>query len=114
VSQPIANGTRLAKQRLCPACRPARIPKEVTYDQIPSIRRRRNRRVRSHSVGVCRPDAGGELLLREASERFGWSARAYYRVLKVARTIADLAGDAMPNSAHVAEAIQYRRVASLS
>lgn len=63
---------------------------------------------------VCRPDAGGELLLREASERFGWSARAYYRVLKVARTIADLAGDAMPNSAHVAEAIQYRRVASLS
>ncbi len=63
---------------------------------------------------VCRPDAGGELLLREASERFGWSARAYYRVLKVARTIADLAGDAMPNSAHVAEAIQYRRVTALS
>ena len=62
---------------------------------------------------VCRPDAGGELLLREASERFGWSARAYYRVLKVARTIADLAGDAMPNSAHVAEAIQYRRVTAL-
>ena len=58
---------------------------------------------------VCRPDASGELLLREASERFGWSARAYYRVLKVARSIADLAGEAMPNAAHVAEAIQYRR-----
>jgi magnesium chelatase family protein len=59
---------------------------------------------------VCRPDASGELLLREASERFGWSARAYYRVLKVARSIADLAGDEVPNAAHIAEAIQYRRV----
>ncbi|NML33238.1 YifB family Mg chelatase-like AAA ATPase [Paraburkholderia antibiotica] len=58
---------------------------------------------------VCRPDAAGEALLREAGERFGWSARAYYRVLKVARTIADLAGAAMPSAAQVAEAIQYRR-----
>ncbi|WP_296653211.1 YifB family Mg chelatase-like AAA ATPase [Paraburkholderia sp.] len=58
---------------------------------------------------VCRPDAAGESLLREAGERFGWSARAYYRVLKVARTIADLAGASMPTSAHIAEAIQYRR-----
>jgi magnesium chelatase family protein len=59
---------------------------------------------------VCRPDSAGETLLREAGERFGWSARAYYRVLKVARTIADLAGAHMPASAHIAEAIQYRRV----
>ncbi|WP_233828041.1 YifB family Mg chelatase-like AAA ATPase [Paraburkholderia sp. ZP32-5] len=59
---------------------------------------------------VCRPDAAGEALLREAGERFGWSARAYYRVLKVARTIADLAGAAMPSAAQIAEAIQYRRV----
>jgi magnesium chelatase family protein len=58
---------------------------------------------------VCRPDAAGEMLLREAGERFGWSARAYYRVLKVARTIADLAGAAMPSAAQIAEAIQYRR-----
>ncbi|HKR46851.1 MAG TPA: YifB family Mg chelatase-like AAA ATPase [Paraburkholderia sp.] len=59
---------------------------------------------------VCQPDATGEALLREAGERFGWSARAHYRVLKVARTIADLAGAAMPEAAHVAEAVQYRRV----
>ncbi len=59
---------------------------------------------------VCCPDAAGETLLREAGERFGWSARAYYRVLKVARTIADLAGADMPASSHIAEAIQYRRV----
>jgi magnesium chelatase family protein len=58
---------------------------------------------------VCRPDAAGEALLRQAGERFGWSARAYYRVLKVARTIADLAGTAMPSAAQIGEAIQYRR-----
>ncbi|MFM0481151.1 YifB family Mg chelatase-like AAA ATPase [Paraburkholderia strydomiana] len=58
---------------------------------------------------VCRPDAAGEALLREAGERFGWSARAYYRVLKVARTIADLAGTSMPSAAQVGEAVQYRR-----
>ncbi|MGG1945104.1 YifB family Mg chelatase-like AAA ATPase [Trinickia sp. NRRL B-1857] len=62
---------------------------------------------------LCQLDSAGELLLREASERFRWSARAYYRVLKVARTIADLAGAAMPAAAHVAEAVQYRRVLSL-
>ncbi|MFX1684810.1 YifB family Mg chelatase-like AAA ATPase [Paraburkholderia sp. A2RI-6] len=61
---------------------------------------------------VCRPDAAGEALLREAGERFGWSARAYYRALKVARTIADLADAPMPDAAHVAEAVQYRRVFS--
>jgi magnesium chelatase family protein len=38
-----------------------------------------------------------------------WSARAYHRVLKVARTIADLAGVDTVNAQHVAEAIQYRR-----
>lgn len=59
---------------------------------------------------VCRLDAAGETLLREAGERFGWSARAYYRVLKVARTVADLAGAAMPEVSHIGEAVQYRRV----
>ncbi|WP_175111226.1 YifB family Mg chelatase-like AAA ATPase, partial [Paraburkholderia solisilvae] len=59
---------------------------------------------------VCRPDNAGEGLLREAGERFGWSARAYYRVLKVARTIADLAGVDTPNTTQIAEAVQYRRV----
>ncbi|CAE6694671.1 Competence protein ComM [Paraburkholderia domus] len=58
---------------------------------------------------VCHLDSAGEALLRQASERFGWSARAYYRVLKVARTIADLAGSAMPSAAQIGEAIQYRR-----
>ncbi|MBM2776138.1 YifB family Mg chelatase-like AAA ATPase [Burkholderia territorii] len=58
---------------------------------------------------LCRPTDDGERLLREAGERFGWSARAYFRVLKVARTIADLAGDPWPTAAQIAEAIRYRR-----
>ncbi|MDR8774977.1 Competence protein ComM [Burkholderia multivorans] len=58
---------------------------------------------------LCRPTDEGERLLREAGERFGWSARAYYRVLKVARTIADLAGEPLPTASHIAEAIRYRR-----
>ena len=50
------------------------------------------------------PTRRAKHLLREAGERFGWSARAYYRVLKVARTIADLAGAIMPSAAQIAEA----------
>jgi magnesium chelatase family protein len=57
----------------------------------------------------CKPDAAGEQLLRSAMTRLNWSARAYHRVLKVARTIADLAGADTIGQVHVAEAIQYRR-----
>ena len=47
--------------------------------------------------------------MHKAAERLGWSARATHRALRVARTIADLAGSAAITSAHVAEAMQYRR-----
>jgi magnesium chelatase family protein len=47
--------------------------------------------------------------LRQASVRLGWSARSTHRVLKVARTIADLAGSPGVEAVHVAEAVQYRR-----
>ncbi len=57
----------------------------------------------------CKPEDAGEQLLRNAMSRLNWSARAYHRVLKVARTIADLAGAATIGHAHIAEAIQYRR-----
>ena len=56
----------------------------------------------------CRSDAAAESLLREAVARLGLSARAYHRVLKIARTIADLAGANEVGADQVAEAIQYR------
>lgn len=58
----------------------------------------------------CQPDAAGAALLAQAMQRMGLSARAYHRILKLARTIADLAGSVPIGSAHVAEAIQYRRM----
>jgi magnesium chelatase family protein len=57
----------------------------------------------------CAPDAQGAKLLEQAVSRLGFSARAYHRVLKVARTIADLVQARELAAAHVAEAIQYRR-----
>ncbi len=57
----------------------------------------------------CAPDARGATLLAQAISRLGLSARAYHRILKVARTIADLARAQCVSDAHVAEAIKYRR-----
>jgi magnesium chelatase family protein len=56
----------------------------------------------------CRISEGGDALLRTAITRLGLSARAYHRVLKIARTIADLDGGGDITTAHVSEAIQYR------
>jgi magnesium chelatase family protein len=58
----------------------------------------------------CAPDEQSETLLRQAITRLNLSARAYHRVLKVARTIADLEGCEAIQIAHIAEAIQYRRM----
>jgi len=58
---------------------------------------------------VCRPAGQVKQLLHAASVRLAWSARAYHRVLKVSRTIADLDAADEFKTAHVAEAIQYRR-----
>lgn len=63
-----------------------------------------SRELREHA----RPDPAGAALLERAMARLGLSARAYTRVLKVARTIADLEGAATVGAAHVAEAVQYR------
>lgn len=56
----------------------------------------------------CTPDEGGKRILAAAVEKLGLSARAHDKVLRVARTIADLEGSEAVRSAHVAEAIQYR------
>ena len=57
---------------------------------------------------LCRIGPPGRRLLEAASDRLGLSARAYTRILRVARTIADLAGEDEITTSHLAEAIQYR------
>jgi len=61
--------------------------------------------VRQH----CELDEAGRSLIRAAMRQLGLSARAYHRVLKLTRTIADLAGSARIETPHLAEALQYRR-----
>jgi magnesium chelatase family protein len=58
----------------------------------------------------CTPDTQGEALLKLSITRLDLSARAYHRVLKLARSIADLAGSETIKAMHIAEAVQYRRM----
>jgi magnesium chelatase family protein len=57
---------------------------------------------------IVKPDPGGMTLLREASDAMRLSARGYHRVLRVARTLADLDGDEAVRRVHLAEALAYR------
>jgi magnesium chelatase family protein len=59
---------------------------------------------------VAKPDAAGRQLLGEAVTRLGLTARGYHRILKVARTLADLDGADAVRRLHIAEALAYRRV----
>jgi magnesium chelatase family protein len=63
--------------------------------------------VRTYCQGVLAPEASA--LLRVAMEQLSLSARAFHRILKVARTVADLGGSERIESPHLAEAIQYRQ-----
>ena len=63
---------------------------------------------------IATPDAAGKAVLARAAERFGLSARGYHRVLRVARTIADLDGSGGVAERHVAEAVSFRLTAAVA
>jgi len=74
------------------------------HEQIYCNAQMSSKLIREH----CEIDTAGQTLLKKAMERLGLSARAYDRILKVSRTIADLEGKEKIQSYHLAEAIQYR------
>ncbi len=61
-----------------------------------------------HIKKFCQIDESSQMLLKRAMEKLGLSARAYTRIIKVSRTIADLEGEENIQSHHISEAIQYR------
>ncbi len=92
------------RERVCAA-------RERQQSRLPVTGARTNAELRGRSgMHACRPDTAGRELLQRAAERFGLSARGYDRVLKVARTIADLGDCERVGSDQVAEALQYRLV----
>lgn len=85
----------------------ARLIQEERFKDFPEIHS--NAMMPSQMVkDICQINAGGKALLKTAMERLGLSARAYDRILKVSRTIADLANSPEIRIEHLAEAIQYR------
>jgi magnesium chelatase family protein len=88
-------------------------PSAVIRDRVSAARLRQVSRLNARLEGRslrehAKPDAAGARLLEQAAERFGLSARGYDRVLRVSRTIADLAGADRVVREHVAEALQFR------
>ncbi len=87
--------------------RKARDLQTARYAEVPAVR------VNADAEGalleqVAAPEPQGQALLLRVAERFGLTARGYHRVLRVARTIADLDGSDMVRQPHVAEAVSFR------
>ncbi len=82
----------------------------LAYERQLARQHKSNQRMSTRDIDRhCRLDVKGEQMLRYTMLKLHWSARAYHRVLKVARTIADLADSHLITYEHVNEAIQFRR-----
>jgi magnesium chelatase family protein len=107
-----ANALALSRDASCTGEHSADVRARVerAYEQQRARQGKCNARLSVSEVAQhCRPEPAAESLLARAMTRMSLSARAYHRILKVARTIADLAGSATITTTHVAEAIQFRR-----
>jgi magnesium chelatase family protein len=91
----------------------ARAVQRARYERLPEGRRIRTNAEADGALldEVAAPDADGRRLLHDAAERLKLSARGYHRVLRVARTLADLDASPTVRRLHIAEALSYRRVA---
>ncbi|HJV24321.1 MAG TPA: YifB family Mg chelatase-like AAA ATPase [Aromatoleum sp.] len=99
VAQPAGEASGTVRERVGRAWAIQRERQGVPNSQLPAGR----------VDALCAPDSAGQGLLDQAVRRLNLSARGYHRILKVARTIADLAGAERVGTTHLAEAIQYRR-----
>ena len=109
---PAAEGSAAVARRVATA----RARQAARYAGVPA---ERGVRTNAEADGVlldevATPEAGGRALLLRAAERLRLSARGYHRVLRVARTLADLEGSPDVERRHVAEALSYRRVPVLA
>ena len=85
----------------------ARAVQEARFRDAPTMRQ--NADAEGEALTACAtPDDEGRALLTTVADRFGLSARGYHRVMRVARTIADLDGSETVCRPHVAEAVSYR------
>ena len=93
----------------------ARARQAARYAGLPAERRIRTNAEADGALldEAATPEAGGRTLLIRAAEKLRLSARGYHRVLRVARTLADLEGTSTVGRRHVAEALSYRRVTAL-
>ena len=97
---------------------PAREPSERVRDRVEAARERQQSRAGKPNAALgapeierdCQLDDSGRALLVQALQRLALSARAYHRILKVARTIADLADRDAVGTAQLSEAVGYRRL----